>query len=202
MDILFVCTGNICRSPMAEAIFEDRLARGWPALYALVRAGSAGIAAMEGSRVTETAVQAMDLRGLDISQHRARVLDLPLARSAFLIVTMAREHLLFIERLGEDLMEKSFTLPYLATLHDEAMSLLGTKRASNEWEVRARLLALREWLGRVRGKARGGEAEMMASDIIDPIGASLETYLTVADAIEEALERLMPMLFGAPEDRP
>ncbi len=200
MDILFVCTGNICRSPMAEAIFEDRLARGWPALYALVRAGSAGTSAVAGSRVTETAVQAMDLRGLDVSRHRARPLEPDLARSAFLIVTMAREHLLFVERMGEGLAEKSFTLPYLASLHDEAMLRLGKRRAENEWEIRARMTALRDWLAHGREGSREGEAEMMTSDIIDPIGGSLETYLTVADTIEEALEKLMPMLFGPAEE--
>lgn len=202
MEILFVCTGNICRSPMAEAIFEDRLARGYPGLYPLVNAGSAGVAALEGNSVTETAVQAMDLRGIDLSGHRARLLDRRMARGADLIVTMAREHLLSLQRMDKELADKAHTLLFLASCHDEAMRSLGRKTVGGEGELESRLRDLLGWLASERKRSGKGEAEMMASDIIDPIGGTLETYLTVADKIEEALEKVMPMLFGEPEEMP
>ncbi len=82
--ILMVCTGNICRSPMAEALLRQRLAlRG-------VRAGveSAGLAALVGRPADPEAQALMLERGLDLSGHRARQLTPELLRGSDLVLVM------------------------------------------------------------------------------------------------------------------
>lgn len=70
-SVLFVCAGNICRSPIAEALFRQ-IAASRPAL-ASIDIGSAGTYALEGNRATRQAVQiAREELGLDITGHRAR----------------------------------------------------------------------------------------------------------------------------------
>src|SRR5690606_14203652 len=68
-NLLFVCTGNTCRSPLAEAVARREIARrGWHN----VAVRSAGVAAEPGSPATEEAVIAAAELGLDLSQHRSR----------------------------------------------------------------------------------------------------------------------------------
>jgi protein-tyrosine phosphatase len=83
--ILTVCIGNICRSPMAEAVLAHRLAeRG---VRATVE--SAGIAALVGRAAEQNAQALMLERGLDISGHRARQLTPEMLRSFELILVMS-----------------------------------------------------------------------------------------------------------------
>jgi protein-tyrosine phosphatase len=84
--ILTVCTGNICRSPMAEAVLADRLRR--RGVETVVQ--SAGIAALVGHPADANAVALMAERGLDISGHRARQLTPELIRSFELILVMEK----------------------------------------------------------------------------------------------------------------
>lgn len=98
VNILFVCTGNTCRSPMAEGMFKkmmgDRL-KCDPADLAGrgVVIQSAGTAAGPGGRVSDNAVLACRRRGIDIAGHVSRPLNVDLIRSADYIYTMAENHL-------------------------------------------------------------------------------------------------------------
>lgn len=96
MEILFVCTGNICRSPMAEGllrhILETRSVKG-------IRIRSAGTHAMDGRPVEPLAVEAARERGADISSHRARSLDRDMVARADLILVMEQEHADLIARV-------------------------------------------------------------------------------------------------------
>lgn len=69
MNILFVCTGNTCRSPMAEGLFKKMLA---DKNIETVTCSSAGLFAMTGDEVTPNAVKACERFEADISAHRAR----------------------------------------------------------------------------------------------------------------------------------
>jgi protein-tyrosine phosphatase len=83
-NILIVCTGNICRSPMAEAWFAHTLAvQGINA-----KVSSAGIAALSGHPADPLAQQTMLEKGIDISSHRARQITPKMMLSADLILVM------------------------------------------------------------------------------------------------------------------
>jgi protein-tyrosine phosphatase len=86
--VLTVCVGNICRSPMAEALLRERLRARNPA--AVVE--SAGIAALVGKPADPIAVALMSERGLDLSGHRARQLTPELARRFELVLVMEAGH--------------------------------------------------------------------------------------------------------------
>ena len=97
MMILFVCTGNTCRSPMAEAIARHVLARrlGCPPNELEdhgILVMSAGIAAMLGGRASPEAVQIMTGMGWDLSSHETQPLTEPLVRHADVIYAMTRTH--------------------------------------------------------------------------------------------------------------
>jgi protein-tyrosine phosphatase len=97
MMVLFVCTGNTCRSPMAELLMQRRIAdhldckiseledRGFMVM-------SAGIAAMLGGRASTEAVDVLSARGLDLSHHESQPLGDRLVRFADHIFTMTRGH--------------------------------------------------------------------------------------------------------------
>ncbi len=89
MHILIVCTGNTCRSPLAEALMRRALAaRG----AGQVTVGSAGTGAMDGAPASEGSVLVAMEDGLDLTAHRARLLTPELARSADLVLTMSAQH--------------------------------------------------------------------------------------------------------------
>lgn len=87
MKVLFVCTGNTCRSPMAAVLLLKALGSG-----SHHEAESAGISALEGSPASANAVAVMSGVGLDVSSHRARRLTDELVRSADLILAMTSVH--------------------------------------------------------------------------------------------------------------
>ena len=94
--ILVLCTGNICRSPMASALLQDQLhASGKPDLEIT----SAGIAAVAGHAASDTAQQLMQERGLDISGHRATQLIPQMLLQTDLVLVMEKEQQRAVERM-------------------------------------------------------------------------------------------------------
>ncbi|TMG80394.1 MAG: low molecular weight phosphotyrosine protein phosphatase, partial [Betaproteobacteria bacterium] len=94
--VLFVCTGNICRSPLAASLLERALTeRGIE-----VTVSSAGTGAWDGAPASEGAYLVGLERGLDLSGHRARLLTRELVERADLILTMARHHRARVDELG------------------------------------------------------------------------------------------------------
>ena len=98
MHILLVCSGNTCRSPMAEAVLRNKLARDDDLAGVVV--GSAGTSAWDGTPASEGAYLVALERGLDLSEHRARALTADQVRDADLILTMTEAQARRVAEVG------------------------------------------------------------------------------------------------------
>lgn len=97
MHLLFVCTGNTCRSPLAEAIArKTAIQRG----RTDVEVSSAGTSAWPGAPASDGALLVGMERRLDLSAHRAQTLDPGLVKQSDLILVMGPHHLERAEALG------------------------------------------------------------------------------------------------------
>ncbi|MHB8896523.1 MAG: arsenate reductase/protein-tyrosine-phosphatase family protein [Candidatus Geothermincolia bacterium] len=195
--ILFVCLGNLCRSPMAEGIARDELEREYPGSTSLIRFSSAGVAAIDGEPATREAVRAMRERGIDISRHRARRVTTSMVESSGLVLVME-------ERYGERLRRSKAATPvYLLTkLGEAAGEVLKAPRDTGDGqdiESRlARLTAAAEAMDLDGRWARPGNEY----DVLDPIGLALSVYTAVAGSMERPIRDILRIILeGAPQPR-
>ncbi|KPJ59924.1 MAG: hypothetical protein AMJ46_09125 [Latescibacteria bacterium DG_63] len=100
--VLFVCTGNTCRSPMAVGILECLLP---DQLKGRLRIESAGISVGTGQGASDGAVRVSSTRGIDLSGHVSRRLTRELIQKADLVVVMQQIHLKEVRRLCPERME-------------------------------------------------------------------------------------------------
>lgn len=98
MKILFVCTGNTCRSPMAEGIFKKMLKEA--GAQGQVTCASAGIAAVVGQGASGHAAEACREIGVDLSEHRARKLSGLDLGAWDIFFTMSETHGYILEQAG------------------------------------------------------------------------------------------------------
>jgi protein-tyrosine phosphatase len=185
-SILVVCTGNVCRSPLAEgflrAALEARLGASAPEV------SSAGTAGWEGSPAMPESVEAAAERGVDISGHRGRELRADHIEAADLIVAMAAEHRDAIAEDVPDAAGRSFTLKELVRLLD---ALPPADPTASPAEALASRLAEADRL-----RQSGFEANPYDEDVADPLGLPLESYRAVAWELDEWSRRLADGLFG------
>ena len=106
-SILFVCTGNSCRSPMAAGIAAARVSEAWRRLMSF---SSAGTSAFEGMKAASNAVRVLAETGIDISGHRARMLTREMVDEADLVVVMTDEHRAEVLELAQGSLEKVIVL--------------------------------------------------------------------------------------------
>lgn len=110
-NILFVCTGNSCRSVMAEAFFRKATADR-PDEFAV---HSAGISALDGYQATKETMEVMVEHGLDVSDHRSRRLTEEMVREAEQIFVMERVHKEWVLRLVPEADRKTHLLAEFAS---------------------------------------------------------------------------------------
>lgn len=106
MNILLVCSGNTCRSPLAAAILTEKFVHANDFADSVVQ--SAGTAAWDGTPASEGSYLVALERGLDLSGHRARMLTVDQVQVADLILTMSSAHTRRVAELGGE--QKVFTL--------------------------------------------------------------------------------------------
>ncbi|MGV0724050.1 low molecular weight phosphatase family protein [Mycolicibacterium elephantis] len=166
LHILFICTGNICRSPMAE-----RLAIAYAAHRALpsFTASSAGVRAVVGQPIHPVTSRVLQRLGGDPSDFEARQLTPRIASSADLILTMTRAQRDAVLELAPRQLSRTFTLS-------------GAARLVADFDARNvdDLAALRPQLR---------TSELL--DIADPIGRTEEFHATVGSQIAELLPPIL-----------
>lgn len=115
--VLFVCTGNTCRSPMAAAIAGEMLGAR-PFRGVTTRAASAGVAAGRGIPASDEAVRVLGDEGIDLSGHRSRPLTAELVREAEIVYTMTPSHAEAVMTLAPDAASKVFPLDPRGVIED------------------------------------------------------------------------------------
>jgi Protein-tyrosine-phosphatase len=185
--LLFVCTANICRSPMAEQLARARLrAAGVPA--AEVDVGSAGVHGHDGAAMDPRAVAALAARGVRPDGFTARTLTAPMVAEADLVLTAQRRHRAAAVTLVPPAHAKVFTILEFAELArhvDEARLGAGGPGARGRELVRH--------AAKLRGVIPPGET---GDDIPDPYGGPGHAFADCVRIIESALTEPLRLLCG------
>jgi protein-tyrosine phosphatase len=177
--VLVVCTGNICRSPMAEALLRAHLA----AHGVAANVHSAGTMAWSAAPPSE-AVVVMEERGVDLSTHRSRQLDIALVEAADLVLGMTRQHVGRVEALVPDASHRTFLVGELVRLGRQ-VGARSAEESVGDWLLR--IAAVRPD-GRIRGRG--------VDEVTDPLGEPLSTYQATAARLDAELRELAGLLAG------
>ena len=172
MRVLFVCTANVCRSPMASALFVKSAHR-----YGAVEARSASAGFLEGGRpVHDSVTHLLDERGVDVSRKVSQKLSPALVEKADLILTMTSEHARgvvsrFPEAIGDVYLQRHF-------------GTIVTPRPADA--------SIREWLDDLnRSNRRAYLGDDALLDVPDPIGHDLQVFTELAVELENSIDWIL-----------
>jgi protein-tyrosine phosphatase len=190
--VLFVCTGNVCRSPMAEAMLASALRERLGANADRVEVASAGTGALTGEPMEPFAVDALTGLGVDPGEFVARDVTPELLEPADLILTATRQHRSLVVTVQPSVVRRVFTIKEFARL---AASLDGTpvERADGDPGERLRQVIIR--VGGQRGFAPAGPPEY--DDVRDPFGEPAERFVETARDLLPAVTAVADLLADA-----
>ncbi len=181
-NILVVCTGNICRSPAAAQLLEQRLGA-----HATIT--SAGLGAVAGAPLDPKMAAALQSLGLTPAEHAGRQLTDQMVAQADLVLTMDEAHRGQVVEQTPPALRRTYTLReyarLAATLHREGKL---THDADTPLEDRLRALTALEWSH--RGKPNAG----VVDNIDDPHGRPDATYTRAAGEIQQAIDTIVGAL--------
>ncbi len=182
--VLFVCTGNICRSPLAAGLMAAQLESSDPA----VRVDSAGILDLKVPSPPEVIATGNDL-GIDLAHHHGRLLTLSDVKEASLILGMTRKHVREVVMMDPSAWTRTFTLRELVR-RGQMMRPRDTGQSLEDWLVFVQH-------GRRMVDLQGKSKE---DDIADPLGGSMRGYRvaseTIAGLVSELVRLAWPDLPG------
>jgi protein-tyrosine phosphatase len=179
--VLVICTGNICRSPMAEAFLRSALERRFGADAPTV--DSAGTQGWTGSPAQQESIVA----ARDIERHVARRVTRSLIEGADVVVTMTGEHRDDVARAVPAASGRTFTLKELVRLLEALPAALDLPAGDL-----VRRVAEADDLRR-----RGFVGNPLDDDVADPLGLPQDTYRAVAWELDDWIRRLVHALYGA-----
>lgn len=186
-SILVLCTGNVCRSPIAEGMLRERLEERFEGAAPTV--ASAGMAGWDGSGADPGSIEAAAELGVDISGHRARQVDVDEVRAATVVLAMAREHRNELSRMLPEAAARTFTLKELVRLLE---SLPEDAPDGAPGDVLARRVDAADALRR----GLGFPPVPPEDDVTDPLGRRKGVFRAVAADLREWCDRLVVGLFG------
>ena len=187
-NVLTVCTGNICRSPIAEDLLRSRL----QALGIQSNVHSAGSSALVGRGMTPEAMKVAHRYGGAGENHEARQLTQELAASADLILTATREHRGAVVGLHPRAARYSFTLNQFARLVDPVLEsgFLQSAALENSDGKSGRLRSFVAEVAATRGYFPPPE-NLMDDDIEDPYRQPWEVYERVGARVDAGVGRVV-----------
>jgi protein-tyrosine-phosphatase len=165
--VLFVCTGNSCRSPMAEGILKKMLKEN---KLDNIEVGSAGTSSLDGAFPSLFAIEVVKAQNVDLTRHRSHQLNEQILKKADLILAMSSEHLEHIRKMNEKALKKTYLLKAFPQHHP--LHPLGKDVSMTENENKSPDL----------------------SYIKDPIGGSMDDYNRCFWEIEKEIRRIFPEL--------
>ncbi|MBI2438938.1 MAG: low molecular weight protein arginine phosphatase [Lentisphaerae bacterium] len=114
LQILFVCTGNLCRSPVAEYLLRRQLGLETP-----WQVRSAGLFAGQGTPASPPAIEVLRERGINLRPHRSRQVTKEMVDAATLIVVMTNEHLAELKRRFPEAQDRIYLLKSFCSSGDD-----------------------------------------------------------------------------------
>ena len=203
--VLYVCTGNICRSPVAERLLRlrlrERLGKGNGANGAneteLIEVESAGVQGVSGATMDEDAAATLKALGGDCEGFVARKLDADQIRRADLILTANRKHRSTVVRLDASAARRTFTIREFARLAEQF-----DPKYLPDVDPSTRLQAVVEEIAASRGTIRPDEGADF--DIEDPYGEPPSLHRRITAQIDAATTTTTDLLVAAvrPPPRP
>ena len=190
LRVLVVCTGNICRSPIAERLLRDSLRWRVGADARWVQVASAGTSALDGHPMDPSAVATLAGLGvIGVEDFRSRQLTADLVADADLVLTAERHHRSRVVDLVPSAIRRTFTLRELGRLLEAV-----DPRALPSGTPRERGLVIAEAATSMRGLVPFVEAD--EDDIPDPFRRPLVEFERAAATIGRALVRPLDLLTG------